>query len=83
MDPVGKKLLWCLLCDEKFSLEDIEKGTYFSVTGICKECYKKMARNEQTCFGKEKMYDKNTLECGVFCPDRRICSTFAFQKGIG
>jgi hypothetical protein len=79
MDPL-KKLLWCALCDEKFSLADIEKGTYYSVTGICKECYKRMAKNEQSCFGKKEVYDLSTLECSTFCADRKICPTFAFPK---
>jgi hypothetical protein len=79
----GKKLLWCLICDEKFSIEDIEKGTYYSVTGICADCYKRMWKNEQTCFGKKEVYDETTLECSTFCPDKTICSDFAFSKGVG
>jgi hypothetical protein len=74
-----KLLLWCLLCDNKFSLADIEKGTYYGVTGICRDCYRKMTKNEQSCFGK--LYDTNTLECSTFCPDRGICPSFAFPKG--
>lgn len=72
----GKKLLWCLICDEKFSLLDIEKGTYLSVTDICKECYKKMWKSEQTCFGKVSKYDRERQECRYFCPDKHICVQF-------
>jgi hypothetical protein len=71
-----KELLWCLLCNGKFSLSDIEKGTYISITGICRECYGKMWKSEQTCFGKEEFYDKETLECSTFCPDRKVCAEF-------
>lgn len=72
----GKKILWCLICDEKFSISDIEKGTYISVTGICKECYKKMWKSELTCFGKASKYEKETQECGSLCPDREVCRSF-------
>lgn len=82
MDSIAHKdLLWCLLCDEKFSLDDVEAGDYIGATGICVECYRKMAKDVQTCFGKEELYDEGTLECSTFCPDRTICGTFA-KKSI-
>lgn len=76
-----KELLWCLVCNEKFSIEDVSAGRYEAETGICTSCYKRMARDEKTCFGEETSdarygYDEKTFECRDFCPDRRICKAF-------
>jgi hypothetical protein len=71
-----KELLWCLLCGERFTAEDIVSGSYEPETGICRKCYVKMCKDEQTCFGKEEFYDQATLECGQYCPDRKICPSF-------
>ena len=82
-----KELLWCLVCDEKFLLEDIEIKRYRAETGICTECYGKMQRNENLCFGKQNTkgiwgYDESTLECSTFCPDRNVCKDFVSEKEI-
>lgn len=82
MDSIEQKqLLWCLLCDEKFTAGEATSGLYMAETGICTACYVKMKNNEQSCFGKEEYYDKTTLECSTFCKDRNICPHFAFPKG--
>lgn len=71
-----KLLLWCLLCGGKFSLNDVSSGVYFSGTGVCLGCYKSLKKDESKCFGKVDLYDKETQECGIFCPDRKICKAF-------
>ena len=92
MDPIeGKQLLWCLLCQNKFCIRDIEEGTYLAQTGICAECYGEMQKSSETCFGKENKarvrgYDESTLECSQFCPDRKVCKEFlqvSIQKRDG
>lgn len=79
-----KELLWCLLCNRKFSVSDVDSG-YYPATGICKECYTEMQSGTNSCFGKVEKYDKESQECGSFCPDRKICSEFvskiSVQKG--
>jgi len=80
-----KELLWCLLCNDKFTIEDIEKCLYVAETGICTACYQRMARNAKICFGKETTderygYDEETLECKEFCPDRKACREFVQRR---
>lgn len=75
-----KDLLWCLICEEKFTLDDIPKR-YVGMTGICMACYSKMEQDASTCFGKETTegfygYDEATCECKEFCPDRVVCKGF-------
>jgi hypothetical protein len=80
-----KELLWCLVCDGKFTPRDVVQKRYFAETGICAGCYSKMKRNLNTCFGKEQVdgqygYDPSTQECSRFCPDRKICPEYVQKR---
>lgn len=66
----------CSQCPKMFSVEDVKNGDYFPSTGICAECYKKMAKTKLRCFGKKKMYDPKSLACGLICEDEKICKAF-------
>jgi hypothetical protein len=68
---IEKPLLACLLCSKKYSIVDIRNGRYFPETGICIMCYRRMAKDDGTCFAKQ--YDASAIECHEFCPDRRVC----------
>lgn len=75
MNSAGdKKLLACLLCSKKFSIEDVRQGNYIPETGICTMCYREMAADLATCFGKQ--YDQEAVECQDFCPDKSVCKTW-------
>lgn len=81
----SKALLWCLLCSDRFSSDDVDEGRYFAQTGICTKCYTRMKKSDDTCFGKENGdgrygFDESTEECGEFCPDREVCRLFV-QNG--
>jgi hypothetical protein len=71
-----KELLWCLLCNKRYSLRDVREGRYRGGTGICSTCYTSMAKSMDTCFGKIAWYDAEAEECGSFCPDRKVCKEF-------
>jgi hypothetical protein len=76
-------VLECLLCTEKYSLEDAQKGRYFLATRICRSCYVK-GQNEDAknwCFGKlpsgsKPGFSVKQIQCTEICPDREICSYF-------
>jgi len=82
-----KKLLWCLLCSQKFSVEDVQAGKYVIETGICMGCYKDLQKSITTCFGKTTTgkrwgYDEETVECSRFCPDKEVCRSFVKAESI-
>lgn len=74
-----KKLMPCLLCDIKYSENDVKELLYFPDTSICYRCYADMKeqRYEVSCFGKPDLilelrgqptliaqgYDPNSPEC--------------------
>lgn len=81
------KLFECLLCTDKFSLTDADKGRYFIETAICRDCYEKMQRSsaEVSCFGKMPTtktfgYSRKHVVCRMLCPDKNICSQFVKIK---
>ena len=83
-----KRLMPCLLCNERFSVAEIAEGFYFPSTCICRACYDKgqLAGYHQWCFGKgnrmegariaERGFNQFSLACGRYCPDRMICKRF-------
>lgn len=82
--PTGK-VLECLLCENKYSKEDIEKGNFQIATLICSFCYARMQNMpyEKSCFGKPSLialngkkyfgYNPKAEECSRLCPDRSVC----------
>ena len=70
----------CTLCPERYTEDDVKQGRYFPSTGVCVVCYKRMHKSKLRCFGKEKMYDSNTIICGTICPDSVICRAFINHK---
>lgn len=73
--PESGKLFQCVLCSEKFSTGDVVKGFYFASTGVCRGCYEKGQKTENSiwCFGS---FSVEYLECRLDCPDRKICKVF-------
>src|SRR6185503_1135643 len=75
---MSRKIIQCLICDKKYSVEDILSSKYFVDTLVCLVCYNRMQADKRCCFAKE--YDASAEECSRFCPDRSICVQFV--KGI-
>lgn len=77
--------LECLLCEQRFSRQEIERGEYRLETMICSYCYARMQRApyERCCFGKPTLiqldgkrlygYNPKAEECERICPDRVVC----------
>ena len=92
MQSARKSVLPCVLCDKKFSVEDVRSGLFFASTMVCRECYERgqAAPYQEWCFGKENQvrdgkvvlygFDAETEECSQFCPDRTICPQFLGGK---
>lgn len=81
-----KKHLECLICEERYSREDVLAGEYQIETHVCSRCYGRMQRQSysKSCFGKPTLVDGNfnvigrgystlATECLSICPDRKIC----------
>lgn len=66
-------LLRCVLCPERFTLDDAVAGRYFIQTLICRACYERLRAKPYalSCFGKG--YDSQDEVCQHICPDRKIC----------
>jgi hypothetical protein len=64
----------CLICNSRYELEDVKAGLYFVSTGVCLTCYRKLAKSDNTCFGK--LYRARALPCKSECPDRVVCRVF-------
>lgn len=92
LNPNGK-LLECLLCEQKYSREDIKRGMYQISTMICSPCYARMQRMpyERSCFGKGSEMvngikvkfgnEPGAKECQSLCPDRFICRKIVWPEG--
>lgn len=82
--PKGeKKLVECLLCNERYSKHSIIEGGFYLESGVCKSCYNKMQLQSQTlsCFGKlpsKKLhgYNSENIVCSSICPDRVACAQY-------
>jgi hypothetical protein len=68
------KLLECVECKAKFSLKALKTLKFFVSTLVCLACYKRAAKDQTTCFGKE--YDKHSPVCTQICPDSKVCRHF-------
>jgi len=82
-----KKILPCLLCSERFSVQDIAEGKYFVSTGVCFGCYERKQKSSyvDSCFGKNSVlanglvlygYNPKIVVCGSICQDKEICKLF-------
>lgn len=69
-------MLACVMCGERYNVDDVAKGRYFASTGACLLCYQKLYRSDLNCFGDRKVYDKRSVACRSECPDSRICRVF-------
>jgi hypothetical protein len=76
-------LFECLLCHDKYTVEDIRKKKFFVETSICRKCYTAgLAINAKVwCFGKlprhnSPGYSLENVSCRLLCPDRSICKRF-------
>ncbi len=77
-------ILACAICDDRFTLADVEQGKCVLDSLVCTGCYAwRQAREYRyDCFGKPTQvfpvkklgYDPQAEECQEFCPDRRICA---------
>ena len=87
------EIIPCVLCDEKFSEQDVRDGLYFISTMVCKKCYVGMQKQPHSisCFGKLTVkegrrkllgYDSEAAECSGECPDRFVCRAFVKIRGV-
>lgn len=68
----------CVRCAERFSVRNIEQGSFFASTLVCLECYTKAVEDESWCFGT---YDAaEHRECRVECPDRKVCKVVTHSR---
>jgi hypothetical protein len=82
---MAKATLECVLCGQRYTREDIERGWYVTSTLVCAFCYRAMQSMpyERSCFGKPTVewedgrvqygYDPQAIECFKWCPDRHVC----------
>ena len=87
--PDPAKVLECLLCKERYSLEDIKQGNYHISTFVCSACYRRRQNMpyEKSCFGKPSIilngkyihygYSEEQPECKSLCLDRAVCRRVA------
>ena len=73
-DDMAVFTLGCIICSEKFRLDQIGVSFFIS-TGVCLVCYRvgKLMSAEEWCFGKKEIYEPESQECRLLCPDRKIC----------
>jgi hypothetical protein len=70
-----QKILECVLCSKRYSIQDVKSGNYFPSTGVCLGCYgqAQVGNKKLWCFGT---FQANAIECKTECPDKRICREF-------
>ncbi len=86
--PKGEaRIFECIECEKKYSKRDAERRRYFPLTGVCRRCYRKMAKAHSSiwCFGKPVSgklpgYSITNEICQKLCPDRDICVQFVNRK---
>jgi NAD-dependent SIR2 family protein deacetylase len=82
--PRGEaKIFECIQCSKEYTKRDALEGRYFPKTGVCRKCYRKMAKAHPKiyCFGKEAShklpgYTPDNEICQKLCPDRDVCIQF-------
>lgn len=72
----NERILECVLCRERYSVQDVKAGKYYPSTGICLACYEKALQGNKKiwCFGE---FEPSVSECRAECPDRRPCKRFS------
>jgi hypothetical protein len=73
----------CLLCTDKFTVEDVRKKHFYIQTLICKKCYIIGVKTNSRiwCFGKLQKHNspgfsQENVSCRLLCSDRVICQKF-------
>lgn len=70
----------CVLCQQRYSEQDVLRYEYFVHTNICYICYLSMMSDPATCFGKKgpvRTWNPKAEACRSICPDRKVCPLFA------
>ncbi len=82
----GRGLVPCLLCNRKYTQEELHSGELDLTSFVCMSCYRELQAKPITisCFGKHTIieedgtkqegYDPETPECSSWCPDRKTCA---------
>ena len=72
------KITPCILCGQRFSVNDALHNLFFFETMVCQDCYITMQARpvSECCFGKSDQYNPATKDCGERCVDRDICPQF-------
>ena len=73
------KLLECVQCAGRFSLESIRSGRFFVGPITCRTCFRELQNSPDSCFGKEKTntqegFSAEDAECRLHCIDRVVCA---------
>lgn len=86
-----KKVIPCVICQEKFSERDAEELNFFPKPMVCFGCYYGMYKEDHRvwCFGKPNKVNpetgvvirygfdpQNSSDCKTYCPDRKVCRMF-------
>jgi hypothetical protein len=73
-------LFECLLCKDKFTVDDIRQKKFYAQTCICRKCYLVGVETNPRiwCFGKlQKInspgYSEESVSCSLLCPDSFLC----------
>ena len=89
----NSKVIECVICYSRYSLNDCASGLYRLETLVCSPCYARMQQDANSCFGKaceavseeERTadgYDPASKECSWLCPDRVVCAKILDPPGI-
>jgi len=72
------KLVPCILCEQRFSVNDALHNLFFFETMVCQGCYSIMQARPagECCFGKPDQHNPSSKDCGERCADRDICPQF-------
>ncbi len=86
-------VLRCVLCDQKFSEEDVKNRTFFPETSGCFYCYRDLSKKpySHTCFGKPNVWAEGKItkfgydpvvsdDCRIHCPHKKVCKLFHKKK---
>lgn len=68
----------CVVCSNRYTLDDVKTGEYMPSTSVCLNCYKQMRDNKSSCFASDK-YDIQVLACQE-CSDNRHCRAFVKHR---
>lgn len=67
-------ILECVLCGERYSVEELKNGLYYVSTGVCLSCYKTVPKKKSWCFGHYNPV--KYWECRGECMDSKVCRKF-------